>query len=120
MKVPLLSFQRILNSSNSLKDMRGDVEMSIRGLIWKPGRGSFLNRIGRIKFFIGLLLIILNFILGKAAFPVLPISPNLSLLIYAISWAMLIVGIAMCGQDGWYKVKHWTTKFGRRIIDSFN
>ena len=95
-------------------------EMSKRGMIQQLARDHLLNRMVRIKFFIGVLLIILNFILGKAALPVLPVSPNLSLLIYAISWAMLIVGIAMCGKEGWYTVKDWTGKARRMIIGRLN
>ena len=93
--------------------------MSTRALKWKPGSDGFLNRITKIKFFIGLLLMILSFILGKIALPVLALNPNLSLLIYAISWVMLIVGIAICGKEGWYMTKRLDKKYGDRVIECF-
>jgi len=93
--------------------------MSTRALKWKPGSDDFLNRITKIKFFIGLLLIILSFILGKIALPVLAINSELSLLIYVISWAMLIVGIAICGKEGWYMTKRLDKKYGDRFIECF-
>jgi hypothetical protein len=77
------------------------------------------NQIANIKFIIGFLLIILNFILGKIALPVLAINPDLSLLIYAISWVMLIVGVAMCGKEGWFMTKHLNKKYGNRVIEWF-
>jgi len=93
--------------------------VSTRALKWKPGSDGFLNRITEIKFFIGLLLIILSFILGKIALPVLALNPNLSLLIYAMSWVMLIVGIAICGKEGWYIAKRLNKKYANRVIESF-
>lgn len=93
--------------------------MSTKALKWKPGSDGFLNRITKIKFFIGLLLIILSFILGKVALPVLALNPNLSILIYAISWVMFIVGIAICGKEGWYMAKRLDKKYGNRVIDCF-
>ena len=91
--------------------------MSTRALKWKPGSDGFLHWIAKIKFFIGLLLIILSFILGKIALPVLAMNPNLSLLIYAISWVMLIVGIAICGKEGWYMAKRLYKRYGNRVIE---
>jgi len=93
--------------------------VSTRVLKWKPRSAGILHLIAKIKFFIGLLLIILSFILGKVALPVLAMKPDLSLLIYAISWAMLIGGIAMCGKEGWYMVKHLNKKYGNRVIECF-
>jgi len=78
-----------------------------------------VNRIAKPKFFIGFLLIILSFILGKVALHALAISYYLSLLIYAISWALLIGGIAMCGKKGWYMAKHLNKKYGNRVIECF-
>lgn len=93
--------------------------MSTRVLKWKPGFNGFLNRISKIKFFIGLSLIILSFILGKIALPVLAINSDLSLLIYAISCAMLIVGITACGKEGWYMTKRLDKKYWDRVIKCF-
>jgi len=118
-KIPLLFFQRIPKFSNPLRDTRESSEMSTRVLKWKPGSNGFLNRISKINFFIGLSLIILSFILGKIALPVLAINSDLSLLIYAISWAMLIVGIAICGKEGWYMTKRLDKKYWDRVIECF-
>ncbi len=93
--------------------------MSTRVLKWKLRSYGFLHWIARIKFFIGLLLIILSLILGKVALPVLAINSDLSLLIYAISWVMLIVGIAICGKEGWYMTKRLNKKYGNRVIECF-
>ena len=78
-----------------------------------------VNRISKSKFFIGFLLIILSFILGKVALPALAINYYISLLIYAISWALLIGGIAMCGKEGWYMAKHMNKKYVNRVIGCF-
>jgi len=74
--------------------------------------------ISQVKFFIGFLFIILNFILGKIALPVMAIETDLSLFIYAISWVLLVVGVAMCGKEGWYMAKRLYKKHENRIIDS--
>ena len=58
------------------------------------------NWIAKIKLLIGFSLIILSFILGKVALPVLAIKPDLALLIYIISWVMLIVGMLTCRKAG--------------------
>ena len=93
--------------------------MSTRVLKWKLRSDGFLHWIAKIKFFIGLLLIILSFILGKIALPFLAMNPDLSLLIYAMSWVMLIGGIAICGKEGWYTAKHLNKKYGDRLIECF-
>ena len=72
-----------------------------------------------IRPFTGVLLIILSFILGKIALIALAVNYYLSLLIYAISWALLIGGIAMCGKEGWYMVKRLNEKYGNRVIECF-
>ena len=91
--------------------------MTTRISKWKLRSAGILNRIAEIKLFIGLSLIILSFILGKLALPVLAMNPNLSLLIYAISWVMLIVGIAICGKEGWHMAKRLYKKHGNRVIE---
>ncbi|NVM25326.1 MAG: hypothetical protein HWN70_05350 [Desulfobacterales bacterium] len=90
--------------------------MSTRVSKWKLMSAGFLNRIGRIKLFIGLSLIILTSILGKVALAVLALNPNLSLLIYAISWVIFIGGIAICGKEGYYMAKRLYKKYGNRVI----
>lgn len=75
------------------------------------------NWTAKIKFLIGFSFIILSFILGKIALPVLAIKPDLALLIYIISWVMLIVGMLMCSKEGWYMARHLFKK--HKIIESF-
>ncbi len=52
------------------------------------------------RFLLGLALIIGNFILGKLALPVFAVSVELGLAIYLVSWAMLILGLILCGREG--------------------
>jgi len=102
-----------------LRHKRKSNKVSTRVSKWKLTSAGFLHWLARIKFFIGLLLIILSLILGKIALPAFALKANLSLLIYAISWVMAIVGIAMCGKRGWYIVKHLYRRYGNRVIGCF-
>jgi hypothetical protein len=78
---------------------------------------GFLNRMTKIRFLIGLVFLILSFILGKIALPVFPINSDISLIIYTMSWVMLIGGIAMCGKEGLYMSKSLYKKYGVRVIE---
>ena len=78
---------------------------------------DFLNWVLKIKFLTGLLCIILSFILGKIALPVFPINSDISLIIYLMSWVMLIGGIAMCGKDGLYMSRSLYKKYGHKVIE---
>ncbi len=78
---------------------------------------SFLNWMTKIKFLIGLVFIILSFILGKIALPVFPINSDISLIIYLMSWVMLIGGIALCGKEGLYMSKRLYKKYGHKVIE---
>ena len=71
----------------------------------------------KIKFLIGLVFVILSFILGKIALPVFPINSDISLIIYTMSWVMLIGGIAMCGKDGLYMSRSVYKKYGHQVIE---
>jgi len=106
----------IPNFPNSLRDIRKSNEVATPVLKCKLMSANSLNRIGRIKLFIGLFLIILTFILGKVALAVLALNPNLSLLIYAISWVIFIGGIAICGKEGYIMAKHLYKKYANRAI----
>ena len=77
---------------------------------------GFLDWMTQIKFLIGLLCIILSFILGKIALPVFPINSDISLIIYTMSWVMLISGIAMC-KEGLYMSKSLYKKYGDKVIE---
>jgi len=66
------------------------------------------------------LVIALVFILAKnASLPILAINPDLSLLLYALSWVMLICGIAICGKEGWYMAKSVYKRYWNRVIEGF-
>lgn len=65
------------------------------------------------------MLITLNFIIGKIALPVLAINSDLSILLYALSWVMLICGIAICGKEGWYMAKSLYKRYWNRVIEGF-
>ena len=103
--------------SNSLRNGKIVGEVSAKANKLKLGFVRYLNLIGEIKFILGVLLIIHNFILGKAALVILPLNPALSFVIYIISWGMLFGGIALCGKKGWYVVKRLYVKYGRRVIE---
>ena len=77
---------------------------------------GFLNWMTRIKFLIGLVFVMLSFILGKIALPVFPINSDISLIIYLVSWVMLIGGIAMCGKHGLYMSRSLYKKYGHQVI----
>jgi hypothetical protein len=78
---------------------------------------GFLNWMTKIKFLIGLVFVILSFILGKIALPVFPINSDISLIIYLVSWAMLIGGIAMCGKHGLYMSRSLYKQYGHQVIE---
>jgi len=77
---------------------------------------GFLDWMTKIKFLIGLVFVILSFTLGKIALPVFPINSDISLIMYTMSWVMLIGGIAMCGKEGLYISKSLYKKYGDRVI----
>ena len=72
--------------------------------------------LSKVKFLAGVFLVIFNFILGKIALPVIAIDPDLSLWIYLISWLLLVVGVLMCGKEGWYMSTELYKKHEGRII----
>jgi len=72
----------------------------------------------KLRLIAGLLLITLNFILGKAALPILAIDTRLSILIYALSWLMLICGIAICGKEGWDMAQSLHKRYWNRVIQA--
>jgi hypothetical protein len=37
-------------------------------------------------------------------------EPTVSIVIYLISWGMLIVGIVLCGKEGWRVAKKYIQK----------
>jgi hypothetical protein len=78
---------------------------------------GFLNWMTKIKFLIGLVFVVLSFILGKIALPVFPINSDISLIIYLVSWAMLIGGIAMCGKHGLYMSRSLYKQYGHQVIE---
>jgi len=71
----------------------------------------------RIKFLMGLVFVILSFILGKMALAVFPINSDISLIIYTMSWVMLIGGMAMCGKEGLYMSKSLYNKYRNKVIE---
>ena len=75
--------------------------------------------LSKVRFFIGVFLVIFNFILGKIALPIIAIDPDLSLWIYLISWLMLIAGVVMCGKEGWYLSIELYKENEGRIIEWF-
>jgi hypothetical protein len=73
----------------------------------------------RLKIVLGLGLVILSFVLGKVAVPILAIWPTFSLLVYAISWIMLFVGASICGREGLHTATELYRRHQRRVIGRF-
>ena len=78
---------------------------------------DFLAWVLKIKFLTGLLCIVLSFILGKIALPILPINSGIFLVIYLMSWVMLLGGIALCGKDGLYMSRSLYKKSRHKVIE---
>jgi hypothetical protein len=70
----------------------------------------------KTRLVIGILLIIFNFVLGKISLPLLAIDLDIFLLIYLISWLLLIVGLLMCGKEGWHIAKKIIKESEDRIL----
>ena len=72
------------------------------------------------KFFVGVGLIIGNFVIGKIALPLFALAPELGIALYAISWLMLIAGLVLCGRQGLDYARlyyhHFKRKFKRNAI----
>jgi hypothetical protein len=70
----------------------------------------------KTRLVIGISLIIFNFVLGKISLPLLAIDLDMFLLIYLISWLVLIVGLLMCGKEGWHIAKKIIKESEDRIL----
>ena len=53
------------------------------------------------KYYIGIFLIITNFIVGKIALPFFVVNVKLGTTIYLFSWLMLFTGLFLSGKEGW-------------------
>ncbi len=73
-------------------------------------------------FFIGLALIIASLILGKLVFiPVIIFPGDVTwaasmVIIYAISWVMIIIGVYLAGKEGWTLAKITYKEYQRKAI----
>jgi hypothetical protein len=63
------------------------------------------------KFYIGVFLIITNFIVGKVAVPFFLIDFKLGTAIYLFSWLMLFAGLFLGGREGWNMSKFYYHKW---------
>jgi uncharacterized membrane protein len=80
-------------------------------------RRSKESRATKTLFGIGVLLIVLNFVLGKVALPLFVMDPTISIVIYLISWGMLIAGLLMCGKEGWYVAKRYFKRHEKSVLN---
>jgi hypothetical protein len=69
----------------------------------------------RRKLFVGVVLIITNFIVGKVAVPLFAVNTGLAITVYLISWLMLIVGLILCGRQGLSRARQYYRHLERRI-----
>ena len=75
------------------------------------------------KFYIGVVLIISNFIVGKIAIPFFAVDARWGLAIYIFSWFMLFAGIYLCGREGFNYArlyyKHFKMSIKKSTIKGF-
>jgi len=64
------------------------------------------------KFVTGVLLIIVNFIIGKIAIPLFAVNSVIGITLYLLSWFMLIVGLFLCGIEGLHYAKIYYRQLG--------
>jgi len=69
----------------------------------------------RKKIFIGLILIISSFIVGKIAIPILVLDVTLAMAVYLFSWLMLFAGIFLCGREGLYYARVYLKHFRKSL-----
>jgi nucleotide-binding universal stress UspA family protein len=83
----------------------------------QPTRGQLETKTMRPskKFFLGLVLIIANFVVGKVAVPFFALAVELGIAIYLVSWLMLIVGLFLCGREGLGYARMYYRHFERKI-----
>jgi hypothetical protein len=67
------------------------------------------------KFIVGVVLFISNFIVGKIALIILPLSIALAVIVYLFSWLMLFIGLSLCGKEGLAFARVCYAEFKQRI-----
>ena len=70
----------------------------------------------KIKFFLGILLIIASFLVGKIAIPFLAIDSGTGFAMYLFSWFMLITGLLLCGLEGLNFAKRHYKRWVKTIL----
>ena len=71
------------------------------------------------RFYIGVFLVISNFIVGKIAVPFFAVKVWLGLSIYLFSWLILFAGLLFCGREGWIYANKCYRYFEHNIKQSF-
>jgi hypothetical protein len=79
--------------------------------VYGGAQNMTLNR----KFYIGMILIIANFIVGKLAVLFFTVAAELAIAIYVFSWLMLIAGLLLCGREGLSYARMYYRHFERRL-----
>lgn len=73
---------------------------------------------GRSKrFYIGIFLIITNFIVGKLALPFFAWDVKLGTAIYLFSWLMLFAGLYLSGREGWHMAKFYYHQWKKHLAE---
>ena len=70
------------------------------------------------KFLIGLILFFTNFIVGKLAILILPLSVAIAILVYLCSWLMLFIGLSLCGRQGLAFARVCYYDFRQRVMQN--
>ena len=74
------------------------------------------------KFVLGVVLIVLSLVLGKAVLIPLVIFPGSDawrlamIIVYAFSWIIIIIGIYLAGLEGWRLATHKYKEYHRRTV----
>ncbi len=80
------------------------------------------KRQATVKFFIGVVLIVISLILGKLALVPIIIFPSSStwrtwmITLYAFSWMLILVGIYLAGLEGFRLATHKYKEYQRRTV----
>lgn len=73
-----------------------------------------------VKFYIGVFLIVMNFIVGKIALIVGTVRISWGIYVYMFSWLMLFAGLLLCGKEGWEYSKAVFKRGEKKLISNFH
>jgi hypothetical protein len=72
------------------------------------------------KFYIGVFLIVTNFIVAKIALLVGMTNVSWGIYTYLFSWLMLLAGLLLCGKEGWEYSKVVYRQGEKKLMSNFH